>query len=440
MISAFHNSRWLSALLAALLPAACTGCRVLDVPQAATSQSSAFAWLTNWTGQPMDAAPGFDVESLRPDPRLPAVAPGELLEVTVWDLNEPGQAYTFPVRVTERRTIEVPLLGELPVADRSCAQVEAGLIDGYRTGEFLVNPRVLVRSLDPSRVKVQVSGALLRPGYVELSRTDTSVYAALVSAGGLRKSAGTQVGIVRRSDPAAYNRTMDQVRRRLDQIQATVATRSADGVSIQETSAASPAEQHANLAETLSVDADRTSPSEAAGEGKLVLDRVADDVQTGRGEFAAREHHHLAWHGIDPFPEQITSWFDAARPEDQAELRKLKLRDGDEVIVKATVPPVRVGGVVERPGAYPIPPGSAMDVWQAIDRAGGVRTRGVPLNITLIHPASDGRPAKRWFVNVSEYDDHPAESPVLEPGDVVHVEPTAGGKIKRVVGELWKQP
>ena len=77
---------------------------------------------------------------------------------------------------------------------------------------------------------------------------------------------------------------------------------------------------------------------------------------------------------------------------------------------------------------------------QAIKLAGGLSIHDVPLSITLIHPATDGRPATRKFLHVSDYDKHPPESPLLEPGDVLHVEPTTGGKIRRAVGDLWSKP
>jgi hypothetical protein len=42
--------------------------------------------------------------------------------------------------------------------------------------------------------------------------------------------------------------------------------------------------------------------------------------------------------------------------------------------------------------------------------------------------------------SVARYDEHPPESPLVEPGDVVHVEPTTGTKIRRAVGDIWSKP
>jgi hypothetical protein len=96
--------------------------------------------------------------------------------------------------------------------------------------------------------------------------------------------------------------------------------------------------------------------------------------------------------------------------------------------------------VVERPGANALPPTRAINVWQALELAGGVAVKDVPLNITLIHPAGEGRAARRWDLKIDSYANHPSESPDVGPGDVIHVEPTAGGRIRRAVGDLWSRP
>lgn len=412
------NLRCLASLLAGLLILPLSGCALLNAPPASGSQGTALAWLAQWVSQPLDVAPGFDLEVLRPEPHPPVVTPQDLLEVTVWDLDEPGKPYTFPVRVSDRESIEAPLVGEVSTADQTPTQIEAELIERYQTGEYLVHPRVLVRSLDPPTVKVQVSGAVQRPGYVELSRNDTSVYAALVSAGGLKKTAGKQVGVLRRSRPIASSLT------------ASVRSPSEglfDVPSVPTTNL--PAAQHrANSLETMSV-----------AVGHLSTQHSADERQTLATHPAASstERHSAPTSSAGP---ALPIWHDVTHPEGRDALRRLSLADGDEVIVKSATPPVRLGGIVERPGPYFLPAGRSLNVWQTLDMAGGVRLRDVPLHITLIRPAAEGRAARRWVLSVDNYDHHPTDSPLVEPGDVLHVEPTAGTRLKRAVGDLWNKP
>lgn len=389
----------------------------------------------------METASGFDLESLRPGPRTAVIGPGDLLEITVWDLYEPGKPYTFPVRVSDRRTIEAPLVGEISTSEKTPTDVESDIHDAYRDGEFLVNPRVLVRSLDPPTVKVQAGGAVLRAGFVELSRSDSSVYAALVSAGGLKKNAGTQVSVTRRSHGPALAAAGDTSREGT--------STSAGFMSIADhlhtpQSATSAAIQHANSSEELSVGEmrhpGRESPAESADQHErmestlLAEARGADEVPTNADQTGLREPTGVCRYG------ESTRVYDVANAADRDALRAVVLGEGDEIHVSTATPPVRIGGVVRHPGPYPLPPGGQMDVWQVIERAGGLSVHDVPLNITLIRPATESRPASRKFIHVSDYSRHPAEAPALEPGDVLHVEPTAGGKIRRAVGDIWNKP
>lgn len=385
-----------------------SGCAVFHPQPAVSAQNPAFAWLTRWGGQPLDAAPGFDLEALRPPPSPQVVEAGDLLEVTIWDLYEPGKPYTFPVRVSDQQTIAVPFLGDFAVADQTIATIETGLRERYRTAEYLVQPRVLVRSLDPPTVKVQVGGAVQRAGFVELSRADTSVYAALISAGGLKKTAGTQVSVERRSPrPAAETPAGDPE---------NPADRPHPHTSAGKHSLP---EQRANTAEILTVEPSGTASSSAKPQTGAAHD----------GPPAESVHDTSA-----------ATWYDLAKPDELEALRLVHLGDGDSIIVRAAVQPVRIGGIVNHPGAFPLPSGRTTNTWQAIELAGGVRRDDVPLNITLIRPAAEGRAARRWSMNVPHYDRHPATAPMVEPGDVIHVEPTAGSRIKRAVGDLWNKP
>jgi protein involved in polysaccharide export with SLBB domain len=428
MVTIHQSLRLVAGVIAGLLTVHLSGCALLDAPPSASSQGSALAWLTQWVSQPLDVAPGFDLEALRPEPRQPVVAPEDLLEVTVWDLYEPGKPYTFPVRVSAKQTIEAPFLSEYPVADRTPAQMEASLGESYRAGEFLVHPRVLVRSLDPPTVKVQVGGAVQRTGFVELSRTDASVYAALISAGGLKKTAGTQVGLLRRSHAAENTAAGDA----LHQNTSEPAPNDPPSTS---TRTEHP-QQLANSLEILSVEAGRPPHAESTTIVKTTEGQPHASEGSGLPTTSAHVDQTRPVQSAIPSP----TWYDLSRPEDRQSLRLVQLAEGDEVIVKAATLPIRIGGVVQRPGAYPLPTGRTLNVWQALELAGGIRTHDVPLNFTLIRQAAEGRLAQRWVLHVADYDEHPAASPPVEPGDVLHVEPTTGGKLKRAVGDLWNKP
>ncbi len=502
----------LAALIGGLILALLPGCAMFETsaplsaqtpapPVPASTPPAPLAWLTNWVSQPIELAPGFDIESIKPVQAPAIVRPDDLIEVTVWELYEPGKPYSFPVRVSAQNTIEVPLLGEAPVEGRTISQVEASLAEAYRTGEYLQNPRVLVRSLDSPIIKVQVAGAVNRAGFVELTRSDRSVYAAILSAGSLKKSCGTQVAITRRGEaqradvpgsaavappPAATDRIAEPA--------------SPDNRAHRETSRFHPPEQRANSAEDLTVPGAAPGAASAAGTQVAyqpmfsVGDTGADTITrwatggavtgvsatgtstigparqpaTASATITARsappatpprqatandsrqadsrpvvngkvifDSGHTA---IATTGEHATIWYDLALAQDREQLKSIVLAEGDIVTVKEAAPPLRVEGFVNRPGSYPLPPGRKLNAWQVVELAGGVRDETIPLNITLLRPASEGHGARRWSKTFVDYQHHPSASPLVESGDVLQVEPTTGSKIKRAVGDVWSKP
>jgi protein involved in polysaccharide export with SLBB domain len=346
--------------------------------------------------------------------------------------------------------VEVPFLGEVPVGGRTIPQIETLLAGGFREGDYLLNPRVLVRSLDSPLVKVQVTGAVNRSGFVELTRTDPSVYAAIISAGGLKKTSGTQVAVTRR---AVGTRPPND---RLDGPAGTVAGESEANASANQPHA--PAGR-ANCLDELSVSPSApivrpTAPGQAVGPAGFfaVGDQPSATSVPASVLPACRPNPSRSGSSRDAGPnvpspveavrhqDDATVWYDATLAHDREQLKRLRLEEGDTVSIKVTALPLRIGGVVNQPGAYPLPPGRSLTVWQAIELAAGVRDESIPLNITLVRPASEGRSARRSTLHVAAYEHHPADAPRVESGDVLHVEPTTGSKIKRAVGDFWNKP
>lgn len=76
----------------------------------------------------------------------------------------------------------------------------------------------------------------------------------------------------------------------------------------------------------------------------------------------------------------------------QQALTMTPLQNGDVVIVQAAPPnAIFIGGLVMAPHVQVNPPGTKMNVLQALASAGGIRTDVTPLDITLIRRMPDGR-------------------------------------------------
>ena len=120
------------------------------------------------------------------------VGPQDLLEITAVGVAE---IQKFVVRVSEDGRVTLPLVGELEVNDLTQAEVEKKLIK--LLGEkYLVNPQVTVFILEYKSKRVNLLGAVEKPGPYELLGRQT-IMSVLSQAGGMTRDAGTEIIVIR---------------------------------------------------------------------------------------------------------------------------------------------------------------------------------------------------------------------------------------------------
>jgi polysaccharide export outer membrane protein len=124
------------------------------------------------------------------------IGPKDLLEISVIGVPEISK---IVVRVSEEGRITLPLLGEVSVGDLTKFEVEKKLA-GLAGEKIVLNPQVTVHILEYLSRRVQVIGAVEKPGPFELLGRQT-VLAALSEAGGLTRDAGEEI-IILRQHPA----------------------------------------------------------------------------------------------------------------------------------------------------------------------------------------------------------------------------------------------
>jgi polysaccharide export outer membrane protein len=157
-----------SALVAALaVLAVCAGAQEPARPAAAAPESPAFEY---------------------------AVGPRDLLEIRVLEVPE----LNVERRVTERGTIDLPLLGEFEVRGLSAAQVQDRL-ERLLTEKYVNRANVSVIVREFANKPVSILGAVQRPGSLNISGRWT-VLEAITAAGGLNDRAGKKIYVLRRSD------------------------------------------------------------------------------------------------------------------------------------------------------------------------------------------------------------------------------------------------
>jgi polysaccharide export outer membrane protein len=124
------------------------------------------------------------------------VGPRDQLEITVFGHADLSGSYT----VSADGSISFPLIGELPVAGRTPRDIEGAIAQRLAEG-FLKNPQVSVRVAEFRSQRVFVMGEVGQPGPVALTGSLT-LLEAVAKAGGLSKTAGTELIVLRRNDPA----------------------------------------------------------------------------------------------------------------------------------------------------------------------------------------------------------------------------------------------
>ena len=120
------------------------------------------------------------------------IGPKDLLEISVIGVQEISKVV---VRVSEEGRITLPLLGEVAVGNLTKFEVEKKLA-GLAGEKIVLNPQVTVHILEYLSRRVQVIGAVEKPGPFELLGRQT-VLAALSEAGGLTRDAGEEIIILR---------------------------------------------------------------------------------------------------------------------------------------------------------------------------------------------------------------------------------------------------
>ena len=119
------------------------------------------------------------------------VGPEDLLEISVFEIPELNRT----VRVSEKGTISLPLLGEMSVNGLTAMQLESRLRDEL-SRRYLQDPQVSVFIRDYGSKKVAVIGAVGKPGVYAMLGARTLLQ-VLAEAGGLVKEAGGVLYVIR---------------------------------------------------------------------------------------------------------------------------------------------------------------------------------------------------------------------------------------------------
>lgn len=115
----------------------------------------------------------------------------DLLEISVFEIPELNRT----VRVSERGSISLPLLGEVPAEGLTASELEQALRDRLQE-KYLRDPQVSVFVKENGSKKVSVLGEVGKPGVYEMLGPRTLLQ-ILSEAGGLTSNVGADLYVIR---------------------------------------------------------------------------------------------------------------------------------------------------------------------------------------------------------------------------------------------------
>lgn len=147
--------------------------------------------------EPRSAPTAFDPAHLmRPAQTEYRIGARDVLEIEVYELEEPGKSKLLRTRVSQEGAIQLPLIGKVPASGLTVEEVQADV--AARLGaDYLVNPTVSVVVAEHQARRITVLGAVKEPGSFFLQDNSTTLVDALARAGGPSDKAGSAVYVMR---------------------------------------------------------------------------------------------------------------------------------------------------------------------------------------------------------------------------------------------------
>lgn len=168
-----HAARYIlvCALLVVQIPA---GSMAMGQAQAALASGST-AGSTATAGD----AKAEDVPGGKTNRLSYVIGPGDMLAVNVW--KDPELSRTMPVRPDGH--ISLPLIGEVPAAGLTAAQLQHSIVDKLTT--YISHPEVSVSVQEIKSRKFNIVGRVIKAGEYDLTRP-TTVLDGIAMAGGFQ--------------------------------------------------------------------------------------------------------------------------------------------------------------------------------------------------------------------------------------------------------------
>ena len=142
---------------------------------------------------PEEEFPGPMPDDLKPSEVDYILGPGDLIDVSVFELMTPGQPYVTRLRISQSGQISFPYVGAIKCTGLTTRGLEEKMSD-LLTPDYLANPQVSVFVSEYRNLNVSILNGVARPGLYPMTKQDMSLLELVAMSGGimqLRKTTDT---------------------------------------------------------------------------------------------------------------------------------------------------------------------------------------------------------------------------------------------------------
>lgn len=149
---------------------------------------------------PEEQFPGPTPADLKSPEQDYILGPGDLIEVTVYELMAPGQPYTLRPRIAQTGMITFPFLGAVRAAGYTTRGLEEKLADMLEP-DYIQHPQVTVFVWEYRNLNVAVLNGMQRLNVYPMTKQDMSLLELVASAGGVNQMVEDYGYVIRKYAP-----------------------------------------------------------------------------------------------------------------------------------------------------------------------------------------------------------------------------------------------
>jgi protein involved in polysaccharide export with SLBB domain len=149
---------------------------------------------------PEEEFPGPTPDDLKPSKADYILGPGDLIDVTVFELMTPGQPYVSRLRISQSGQITFPYIGTVMCTGLVTRGLEEKLID-LLSPDYLSNPQVNVFVSEYRNLNVSVLNGVARPGLYPMTKQDMTLLELVAMSGGMMQLTEDYGYVIRKYAP-----------------------------------------------------------------------------------------------------------------------------------------------------------------------------------------------------------------------------------------------